>query len=103
MAEQWIFLDAALVALALHHVNGIVQYSFDEEIAQLGHQDMRPWKITQCDGQRANVIVMAVGNGNRIEFLILYKIKLRQSTAAFPFRVDSGVEQQSVVFGLHKP
>jgi len=32
MGEERVLLDAQLIALALHDIDGIVEYAFDEEV-----------------------------------------------------------------------
>ena len=66
MAEEWIFLDAQFIPLALHYVDGIVQHTLHQEVTQLSHQHMRLGKITHRDRKRSDVIVMAVRDRNRV-------------------------------------
>ena len=70
VAVERVFLDAQFVALALHDVDGIVQHAFDQEVAQLGHQHMRLGEVAQGDRQRADMVVMAMGDGDGIQLLV---------------------------------
>ena len=103
MSEERIFLDAQFLALALHNVDGIVQDPFDEKITQLTHEDVRFRKIAQRDRQRADVIMVAMRDRNRIQLLVLDQVIKGQTHSALALGMNTGVEQQAVSFDLDKP
>ena len=70
------------VPLAGHDIHGIVQHPLDEEIAQLRHQHMSLGKMSQRHGQRAHMVVMAMGQRNGVHFFILDHIVKRQAAPA---------------------
>ena len=98
-----IFADAQLVALARHHVHRIVQHALDDEVAQFAHQHVRLGKMPARHRQRADVVVMAMRNRNRVHLGIPGLAEQRQPVAALAFRVHPGVEQNAVVVHLHQP
>ena len=79
VAVEGILFEAQFVALALHDVDGVVQHAFDEEVAQLGHQDMGLGKVAQGDRQRPDMIVMAMGDGDGVHLLVLDQVIERQA------------------------
>ena len=64
-----IFPDAQLVALARHDVHRIVQHALDEKIAQLRHQHVGLGEIAHRHRQRADMVVVAVGDRDRIQVM----------------------------------
>jgi hypothetical protein len=98
-----IFADAEFIALPRHHVHGIMQHALDDEITQLAHQNVRLGKMPQRHRQRADVIVMAMRNRNRVHFDLSCLAEQWQPVAAFAFRVHSRVEQDAVVVNLDQP
>src|ERR1043166_5537445 len=103
MCEQRIFLNAQLVALPTHDVDRIVQDTLDEEVAQLTHQNVSLGKVAQSHWQRTDVIVMTMGDGNRVNLLVFYNIEQRHTAAAFPFRMRARVHQQTMALHVHEP
>ena len=104
MGEERIFLDAQLVALALHDVDRVVQHALDQEVTQLAHEHMRLWEMPQRHRQRADMIMVAMRNGDGVQFLVLDQmVKERQAGAALPFGMDARIHQQPVSLHLHKP
>src|ERR1051326_7171521 len=75
MAEERILTNAQFIALPLHYIHRVVQYALDQEVAQFRHQHMRLWKITQCHRQRADMVMMAMRNGDGIDLLFLHQTK----------------------------
>ena len=53
--------------------------------------------------QRADVVVVAMRNRNRVHLRMPGLAEQRQPFAAFAFRVHPGVEQDAVVVHLHEP
>ena len=98
-----VFADAQLLALAGHHVDGVVQHALRDEITQVSHQHVRLGKIFTGDGQRADVVVVAMRDGDGVHVLILDGLEQRQTIAAFEFGVHAGVEQDAVAFEVHTP
>lgn len=98
-----IIFDAEFVALTRHDVHGIVENTFDDEITLLRQNDVCFGKISQRYGQRADVIVMAMGDRNRIEVFVLDGFVERETVASLTFGVHSGVEQDAVIFDVHEP
>ena len=74
VGEERIFLDAQFVALAGHDVDGVVQHALDDEVAQLGHQHVGFGKMAQRHRQRADVIVVAMRNGDGVQVLVLDEV-----------------------------
>ena len=69
VAVEGVLFDAQLVALPLHHVDRIMQHALDQEVAQLGHQDMGLGKVAQRHGQRPDMVVMAMGDSDCVHLL----------------------------------
>jgi hypothetical protein len=44
--------------------------TFDEKITQLGHEDVRLGKVADSDGQRTDVVVVAVRDDDGVEVLL---------------------------------
>ena len=103
VGEQRVFADAQFVALAGHDVDGIVQDAFDEEITQLGHQHVRLREISQRHRQRADVVVMAMGDGDGIHLLVAHGAVERQAVAAFAFGMHAGIHEQAVAVDFDEP
>ena len=103
VAVKRVFLDAQFVALALHDVDRIVQDPLDEEVAQLGHQHVRLGKMAQRDRQRADVVVVAMRDGDGVHLLVLDSLNCGKPGAAFAFGVHAGVHQQAVAFDFDEP
>ena len=80
-----------------------MQHAFDEEIAQLGHQDVSFGKVPQRDRQRTDVIVMTMSDRDGVEFFFLDEPVDRQTVAALAFRVRAGVHQQAMPFDFDEP
>src|SRR2546421_12308152 len=71
VAEERVLADAELFPLTFHYVDGIVEDTLDQKIAQFGHEDVGTGKIAQRDRQRAHMVMVTMGDGDsvRLEFL----------------------------------
>ena len=69
VAVEGVLFEAQFVALALHDVDRVVEHALDQEVAQLGHQDMGLGKVAQRDRQRPDMVVMAMGDGDGVHLL----------------------------------
>ncbi len=67
VGEKGIFADAAVFPLAEHDVDGVVQDAAGEIGTQLGHQDTAAAGMAHRQRQRADVIVVAMGDGDGIQ------------------------------------
>lgn len=95
--------DAVFVALADHDVDGIVEDAAEEEIAQLGHEDVCFWKLADSDWQGADVVVVAMGQDDGLDVFICNGGIKREAGAAFAFGMRAGVHEQAVAVHIHKP
>ena len=102
MAVQWIIQNIFFNALTFHHVHGIVEHAFHDEMARLSHQHPRAGKVPQRDGQRAAVIVMAMRERDGFHISICHLRIARQSFASLHARMRAGIEQKGVVAVFHK-
>ena len=59
--------------------------------------------MAHCHRQPADVIVMAVADGDGIERLRTDQIEQGQTLATLAFRMHAGVHEQAVIFHLHEP
>ena len=59
------------------------------------------WRIG--DGQRADVIVVAVRDGDGIHLFAFDQFKARQPAAPLDARVRAGIHQQPMPFEVHEP
>ena len=100
---EGVFANPGLVPLLGHDVDGIVQDALDEEIAQFTHQNVGLGKMPQRDGERADVIVMAMRKGDGVNFLVLDQVIQGHGRTAFAFGMRSGIHQQAVSFQIHEP
>src|SRR5438132_9537585 len=80
-----------------------MQHAFYQEITQLWHQYMSLRKITQCDGQRSDMIMMTMRNGNCIHLLVFYQVITRQTITALSFRMHPCVHQDPMSLDIDKP
>ena len=94
---------AQFIALPGHHIHGIVQHPLDDEITELAHQHVRLGKMPQGHGERAHVVVVAMGEGDGIQFPRAGVPKQGQSVAPLALGMHAGVQQQAVVVHLHQP
>ena len=60
-------------------------------------------KMSQRHRQRADVVVMAMRDHDRVHVVISRLAKQRQAVATLAFRVHARVEQQPVLVQLHQP
>ena len=93
MAEEGVFANTEFIALPFHDIHGIVKHAFHQEITQLGHAHVGLRKVTQPNRQGADMIMVAVGNGDGVNFFILHGIKARQRISSFSFGMNAGVHQ----------
>ena len=100
---QRVVLDARFLPLALHHVDGVVQHTLHEEVAQLRHQNVGAPMVPHRHRQPADVIVVAVSDGDGIELLILHEVQQGQRGAAFQLGVDARVHEQAVAVQFEPP
>ena len=64
---------------------------------------MRLGKLPHRDGQRADVVVMAVGDDDGVEVFLRDERQKRHAFATFAFGMGAGVEQDTVAFDFDKP
>ena len=100
---EGIFLDTEFITLTSHYVDGIMEDAFDDEITLLRQDDVGFGKISQRYGQRANVIVVAMRNGDGVNVFLLDGLVERDAFTTFSFGVHSSVEQDAMVFYVHEP
>ena len=103
VAVERVLLDAQFVALPLHDVDRVVEHALDQEVAQLGHQDMGLGKVAQGHGQRPDMIVMAMGDGDGVHLFLLDQIITRQGGPAFEPGMRAGIHQQPMPLHLDEP
>jgi hypothetical protein len=80
-----------------------VQDALDDEIAQLRHQDVGGREMAECHWERADMIMMTVGDGDGVDSAWFNQGVERQAAPAFAFGMDPGVQQKPVSLDLHKP
>ena len=103
MRVEWVFVDARFLALAEHHIDRIVQHAFDEEVTEVGHQNLGIAEMAQRDGKGAYVVMVTMRQRDGIHIFTFYRGVKREGGAAFPFRVGAGVHQEAEFVHLQKP
>ena len=103
MGVQRVLADPQLVALAHHDVDRVVQHPLDDEVAQVGHQDPGMGKILERHGQRPDMIVMAMGQGDGVDLQILDRLVERERGESFAFGVGPGVHQELMAIHRQHP
>lgn len=100
---EGVFVDAEFVALADHYVDGIVEDALDQEIAELGHEDVSTGPMAESDREGADVVVMAMSDDDGVDLLLLNEVEHGKTFAAFAFWMHAGIHQHSVTFQIDKP
>ena len=59
--------------------------------------------MAERDGQRADVVVVAVGEGNGLHLFFGDQLIEREAVAAFALRMGAGVQEQAVSFNFGEP
>lgn len=95
--------DAEFVALAGHDIDGVVEDSVDDEVAELRHEDVGLGEVADGDGEGADVIVVAVADDDGVEVGGAGFGVEREGFTAFVFGVDAGVEEESMTFEFDEP
>ena len=103
MGVEGVLLDAQFVALAFHHIDRVMEHSLDEEIAQFAHQHVRFGEVAQRDGKGADMIMMAMGDGDGVELLVLHQIIQRQTGTTLALGMGPRIQQEPVAFDVRKP
>ena len=103
VAVEGVLFDAQFVALPLHDVDRVVEHALDQEVAQLGHQDMGLGKVAQGNRQRPDMVVMAMGDGDGVHLFLLDQVIARQGAPAFEPGMGAGIHQQPMPLHLDEP
>ena len=103
MGEQRVLGDTKLGGLVFHHVDRIVQHALDDEVAQLAHHHVGAGKMPERDRERADVVVMAVGDGDGVDRSLADGVVERQGVAPLALGVGAGVHQQAAPVDLDVP
>ena len=103
MREQGIFGDAQFLLLPFHHVDRVVQDTFHQEIAQLRHQHMRLRMLPHRHGQRADVVMVTMSQGDRVNRFSTNLTKERHAFLPVPLRMRPRVHQQIPTIDPHTP
>ena len=103
VGEQRVLGDAKLGGLVFHHVDRVVQHALDDEVAQLAHHHVGAGKMPERDRERADVVVMAVGDGDGVDRSLADGVVERQGVAPLALGVGAGVHQQAAPVDLDVP
>ena len=83
------------LAPLLHHVHGIVQHRLAEQPGALRHERGCARLLPHEHGQRADVVVVRVGEEDRVHGIRRQQIEPRQSFRSLGARVEAGVEDDA--------
>ncbi len=103
VGKEGVLADAVFLPLAEHDVDGVVQDTARQAVAQLGHQDVGVAEIALGHRQRADMVVMTVGDGDGVQLLAVQQGIKGQGIAAVPFGVHAGIHQQAAIIQLDQP
>jgi hypothetical protein len=70
-----------------------VQNALDNKVAQLRHQNMGLGKLSDGEGQRPNMVMMAMGQSNGVQLLPLNQFIEGQAIQTLALGVSTGVQQ----------
>ena len=103
VAVERVLGDAQFLGLPLHHVDRVVQHALDDEVAQLRHHHVGSREMPQRHRQRADVVVVAMRDGDAVDRAFPDHVVQRQRRAALPLGMRPGIHQQAVAVHLHMP
>src|SRR5439155_12904371 len=70
---------------------------------QFCEENVGTWKMANGDGQRSDVIMMAMSDGDGIDFFLRDQRIERQAGAAFAFGMSAGIHEKPVAVDFRQP
>ena len=103
MSIEWVSLDSPLISLPGHHVDGVVEYTFDQEITEVGHEDSRMGKALERHWKSADMVQVAMGDRDGLQVQMGCRFKQRQAIGGLASRVGTGIQEEASSFDFDEP